>query len=243
MKISTGNEDFDEWLAGGYESDIITTIYGPAGSGKTNFCVLASAALASKNKKVIFIDTEGGFSVERLSQIADASVLKNILMLKATSFKEQKDIFNNLLGKINKDIGLIVVDSAVMLYRLEMSMAKSSNNDEQARLVNRALAKQLEILNEIARNKNIPVIVTNQVYSPFIKKEDLGDRDIEEEKAKQVRMVGGDILKYWSTCIIELRKDGSKRKAILRKHRSLPEKEFSFSITGKGIEKSGFRLF
>ena len=243
MKISTGNEDFDEWLAGGYESDIITTIYGPAGSGKTNFCVLASAALASKSKKVIFIDTEGGFSVERLAQIADTSVLKNILMLKATSFKEQKDIFNNLLGKINKDIGLIVVDSAVMLYRLEMSMAKSSNNDEQARLVNRALAKQLEILNEIARNKNIPVIVTNQVYSPFIKKEDLGDRDIEEEKAKQVRMVGGDILKYWSKCIIELRKDGSKRKAILRKHRSLPEKEFSFSITGKGIEKSGFRLF
>jgi len=243
MKISTGNEDFDEWLAGGYESDIITTIYGPAGSGKTNFCVLASAALASKSKKVIFIDTEGGFSVERLAQIADTSVLKNILMLKATSFKEQKDIFNNLLGKINKDIGLIVVDSAVMLYRLEMSMAKSSNNDEQARLVNRALAKQLEILNEIARNKNIPVIVTNQVYSPFIKKEDLGDRDIEEEKAKQVRMVGGDILKYWSKCIIELRKDGSKRKAILRKHRSLPEKEFSFSIIGKGIEKSGFRLF
>jgi len=243
MKISTGNEDFDEWLNGGYESDIITTIYGPAGSGKTNFCVLAAAALAVKGKKVIFIDTEGGFSVERLAQIADASVLKNILMLKATSFKEQKDIFNNLLGKINKDIGLIVVDSAVMLYRLEMSMAKSSNNDEQARLVNRALAKQLEILNEIARNKNIPVIITNQVYSPFIKKEELGDRDIEEEKAKQVRMVGGDILKYWSKCIIELRKDGSKRKAILRKHRSLPEKEFSFSITGKGIEKSGFRLF
>jgi len=243
MKISTGNEDFDEWLNGGYESDIITTIYGPAGSGKTNFCVLAAAALAVKGKKVIFIDTEGGFSVERLAQIADASVLKNILMLKATSFKEQKDIFNNLLGKINKDIGLIVVDSAVMLYRLEMSMAKSSNNDEQARLVNRALAKQLEILNEIARNKNIPVIITNQVYSPFIKKEELGDRDIEEEKAKQVRMVGGDILKYWSKCIIELRKDGSKRKAILKKHRSLPEKEFSFAIIGKGIEKSGFRLF
>jgi len=244
MKISTGNEDMDEWLNGGYEPDIITTIYGPAGSGKTNFCVLAAAALACKGKKVIFIDTEGGFSVERLAQIADASVLKNILMLKATSFREQRNIFNNLLGKINKDIGLIVVDSAVMLYRLEMSQANSFHNDEQARMINRALAKQLRILSEIARNKNIPVIVTNQVYSPFIKKEELqGIGNLEEEKAKRVQMVGGDILKYWSKCIIELRKDGARRKAILRKHRSLPEKEFSFSITGKGIEKSGFRLF
>jgi DNA repair protein RadB len=112
-----------------------------------------------------------------------------------------------------------------------------------------AMAKQLRILNEIARKKDIPIIITDQVYSDFLSNEkvqELKERgiDINEEKAKNVKMVGGDLLKYWSKCIIELQriKEG-KRKAILRKHRSLPEKSFLFQITQKGIEKSGFRLF
>jgi RecA/RadA recombinase len=57
---------------GGYDCDIITTFYGPAGSGKTNFCVLAAASIA-RRKKVIFIDTEGGFSFERLNQLASGN--------------------------------------------------------------------------------------------------------------------------------------------------------------------------
>ena len=86
MKISSGSTDLDEWLAGGYENDIITTLYGPAGSGKTNLCLIAAANLASQGKKVIFIDTEGGFSIERLKQIAGENgeyekVLKNLIYI------------------------------------------------------------------------------------------------------------------------------------------------------------------
>ena len=55
-KTSAGSYDLNRFLSGGYETDIITTIYGPAGSGKTNFCVLASVSLAKKGKKIIFID-------------------------------------------------------------------------------------------------------------------------------------------------------------------------------------------
>jgi len=53
-------------------------------------------------------------------------------------------------------------------------------------------------------------------------------------------MVGGDILKYWSKCLIELKNDNGKRKAILKKHRSLPEKELSFQIFNEGIRKKGW---
>ena len=60
MRISAGSYDLNTFLSGGYETDIITTIYGPAGSGKTNFCILASVSQAKKLNKVIFIDTEGG---------------------------------------------------------------------------------------------------------------------------------------------------------------------------------------
>jgi len=53
-------------------------------------------------------------------------------------------------------------------------------------------------------------------------------------------MVGGDILKYWSKCIIELKIEGKRRKAILKKHRSLPEKTLNFEITNKGIKRKGW---
>ena len=237
MKISSGNKDLDNWLSGGYEDDIITVLYGPAGSGKTNLCVLAAVEQAKQGKKVIFMDTEGGFSAERMNQIAERDVTKNILLLKATTFYEQNKMFDRLLDELRKDVALIVVDSIVMLYRLEASIAREKG-EEKIRVINMTLAKQMRTLNEIARKRNIPVLVTDQVYSDFVKSEDLKSLD-----EKKVYMVGGDLIKYWAKCIIELQKVKDKRKAILRKHRNMPEKEFSFSIIDKGIEKSGFRLF
>ena len=228
--ISSGNLDFDKWLDGGYETDIITTIYGPAGSGKTNLCLIAASETAKKGRKVMYIDTEGGFSISRLEQISDRKTADNILVDKVTDFKEQREAFNRLIDN-TKDIGLIIIDSMAMQYRLELGNANSEKDDFKIKMINRALARQLRILSEIARKKQIPVIVTNQVYSNF------NDRE-------KINMVGGDILKYWSKCLIELQRAGTgKRKAILRKHRSMPEKEFSFVINEKGIAKSGFGFF
>src|SRR3989338_5887334 len=93
VKVSAGSYDLNKWLFGGYESDIITVIYGASGTGKTNFSLLAAVSQAKKGNKVIFIDTEGGFSVERVKQIFPENyeeVLKNILLLAPTNFTEQK---------------------------------------------------------------------------------------------------------------------------------------------------------
>ncbi|MBS3092916.1 DNA repair and recombination protein RadB [Candidatus Pacearchaeota archaeon] len=236
-KISAGSYDLNKWLYGGYETDIITTIYGPAGSGKTNFCVLASVSQAKKGKKVIFIDTEGGFSTDRFKQISGENFqeeLKNILLLKPTNFYEQKKIFDSLLKQINNSIGLIIVDGITMLYRLEIGDALKQENDFKVKQANFELARQLRTLAEIARNKNIPVLVTNQVYYEF-----LSDEEFREGKEKTARMVGGDLLKYWSKCLIELKQINNKRTAVLKKHRSLPEKELQFVIVQEGIRKKG----
>jgi len=242
-KISAGSYDLNKWLYGGYETDVITTIFGPAGSGKTNFCLLATVSQAKKGNKVIYIDTEGGFSVERLKQIAAENyteVLNNIVLLKPTKFSEQQEAFQTLLKEIKekKNIGLIIVDGITMLYRLELAAAAKTEDKKKINEINAALAGQLRMLSEIARKHNIPVLVTNQVYSEFLTR-----KEIEECKERRICMVGGDILKYWSKCIIEIQLKQGKRKAILRKHRSLPEKELDFIINSKGIEKAGFRIF
>src|SRR4030042_799909 len=177
-KISTGSYDLNTWLYGGYEKDIITMIAGPPGSGKTNFVILASCSQAKKGNKVIFVDTEGGFSVERIKQIVSKEnyekILENILLLKPTNFEEQKKDFIKLLGLVKKEqVGLIVIDGMAMLYRLELGDAVKSGEDEKIKEINREVARQMRILAEIARKQNIPVLITNQVYSEFLSEEEL----------------------------------------------------------------------
>jgi DNA repair protein RadB len=237
-KISAGSFDLNKWLFGGYEKDIITTIYGPAGSGKTNFCVLVAASQAKKGNKVIYIDTEGGFSIDRFKQIIPEDwkkALENIILMKPTTFPEQWDAFGKLLKELksSKAVSLIVVDGMTMLYRLEF--AEFHEDIKKRQEINSRLARQMRMLAEIARKNSIPVIITNQVYSNF-----LSDEELKAGKEKSVNMVGGDILRYWSKCLIELKNEGSRRKAILRKHRSLEEKELAFYITNEGIKKSGW---
>lgn len=239
-KISSGSYDLNKWLYGGYEKDVITMIAGPAGSGKTNFTILAACSQAKKGGKVIFIDTEGGFSVERVKQVVGSEnseeVLKNIFLLGPVSFEEQKKAFGILLSKLKTEqIGLIVVDGMAMLYRLELGDAIKSKDDERIRQVNRDTAKQMRVLAEIARKKNIPVIITNQVYNEFVSEEDW-KKGIRGE----INLVGGDLLQYWCKCIIELKNESGKRKSVLLKHRSLPLKELNFEIKNDGIFKKGW---
>ncbi|HLC89251.1 MAG TPA: ATPase domain-containing protein, partial [Candidatus Nanoarchaeia archaeon] len=108
-KISSGARFVDEFLQGGYDTDIITTIYGPSGSGKTNFCLLAAVEVASSGKKVIIIDTEGGIAVERIKQLGGEKVLNEILFFNPLNFNEQKEVFATLAEMVNVNIGLIVV--------------------------------------------------------------------------------------------------------------------------------------
>jgi len=238
-KISTGSADFTKWIGGGYEKDVITMIAGPPGCGKTNFCILASCSQAKKGNKVLFVDTEGGFSVDRIQQIVGDDcdrILGNILLLEPVNFERQKKCFLKLLERVKKNhVDLIIVDGMAMLYRLELGDAIKSKDLANVKIVNREIAKQMRILAEIARKQKIPVIITNQVYGGFLSEEDW-KKGVERE----VNIVGGDLMKYWSKGIIELRKKGSRRKAVLLKHRSLPEKEFSFEIIEKGIRKKGW---
>ena len=238
-KISTGSFDFNKWLYGGYEKGIITMIAGSPGSGKTNMAILVSCSQAKKKNKVIYIDTEGGFSSERVKQMAGEGyeeVLGNILLMEPTDFDEQKKDFLKLLELIKKEnVSLIIIDGMAMHYRLELGDAIKVKDDEKIRNVNRDLARQMKILSEISRRYNIPVIITNQVYADFLSKE-----DFEKGVERGVNLVGGDLMKYWCKCIIETRNQGNKKKAILQKHRSLPIKEINFEIRNEGIFKRGW---
>ncbi len=225
-KTSSGSAVFDGFLEGGFENDAVTAIYGPAGSGKTTACLLAAIVVASKPKKVVYVDTEGGFSVTRLEQLtgSDKKLMGNILFLRPTNFEEQKKCISQLNAMVNSKIGMVIVDTITNLYRTE----RTSDNVE----LNRELGRQVAQLVEIVRTRNIPVIITTQVY------EDIG--------SKSTKLIGGDIINYNSKCMIELKSlHSNKRAALLHRHRHLPQKEILFEIRHEGFSelKDKFRIF
>lgn len=217
-----GGFRFDELT--GFTPKTITQLYGEPASGKSNLCMIAAAQTARKGKDVVFIDTEGSFSAQRFKQIAGKEakeLLKRIIVAEPSDFDEQKIAINkaeDLMGE--KDVGLVVVDSLVSLYRLEMG-------DGEWQATSKELSKQLSRLMRMAKKNEIPVVVTNQVYSAFAK----------DGEVSRVVPVGRDILRYWSKVIIHLRREGEHRVAELMRHTHKPEgARFRFRITQEGIK-------
>lgn len=222
-RLSLNSEPLDKLLDGGLEHNSITNIYGPPGSGKSNIALQACVQSIDSGKKAVFIDTEGGFSVERLSQISQNTekYIKNIILFEPRSFEEQYKIVMKRLEKVleKHEVGLVVIDSLVTLYRLELEGDKIQD-------VNRKLAKQLSKLSDLSRAKHFPVLVTNQIYS-----------NIENGG---IELSGRSIPGYMCKTLVRIKKlEKGKRIARVTKHRSIPEgKETEFVITEKGIERA-----
>ncbi|MEM4714135.1 MAG: DNA repair and recombination protein RadB [Candidatus Nanoarchaeia archaeon] len=232
-KISTGSQIFDELLCGGLERGIITTLFGAPGAGKSNLAMLFAANLAEQGKKIIFIDTESSFSSERVKQLknqATSQLFKNILIFEPSSFEEQCKLFANLkkIALLEKPAA-IIVDSIIMLYRLELGAEKEISE------INRELANQMAVLLDIARSQNIPVLVTDHIYKEF--------------DTKEIKIAGGDLIRYWSKCMIYLERCENAHRAIIWKHRSIKTgKEIWFEIQNNGLfeaknPKKKFSLF
>ncbi len=215
-------------LLGGIHHKALTNFYGAPGTGKTNLCLLmALQSIRGGKKNVIYMDTEGGFSLERLSQLAPdaADIAKHITLLEPKTFKEQGDMIKSIAAI---DADMVIVDSAAALYRLEYS-----DPEKEALEANRALSRQMSVLSTIAREKDIPVVVTSHTYKNW---------DTENNE-----IVGGDAMKYWAKAVVFLERTGKmgERSATVIKHRWIPEgKAVKFEIVNDGIKPSGgFKLF
>jgi DNA repair protein RadB len=211
------NRDFDDFIGGGLLDGVLTHIYGPPGSGKTNIALIAVANAVGRGK-VLYIDSEGGFSVERLKQITSGRLemaMENLLLIKPTTFSEQQAAVRRVENVVKEgNTSLVVVDSIGNLFRLE----------EERDL--KAFGRQLAQLLRIARKYEIPVLLTNQVFT-----------DIDSGGFVPV---GGRVNEYWCKIMLELGKSEQTRFALIKKHLFKPEGlKMEFKITNNGMETLG----
>ena len=233
--ITTGSRNLNNLLGGkGVESKSITEVFGAFGSGKTQIALSLSVNVqlpkenGGANGKAVYIDTEGTFRPERVKQYAEGiganpeKVLKNIFVARAFNSDHQILLVEkiNELVKNGEPIKLVIVDSLTAHFRAEYS-GRGQLADRQQRL-----NKYLHDLMKLAGQRNIAVLVTNQVMSnPAMM---FGD---------PTTAIGGNIVAHASTYRIYLRR-GKKdsRVAKLIDSPNLPDNETVFLITGNGLK-------
>ena len=201
------NSSLDDLLEGGFEKGCVTQIYGSPSSGKSNVALTLAVNIAKNNRKVIYIDTEGGISIDRIKQISGSyfsSIANNIMVLEPTDFLQQTENLRSIdvwLRKHHEEVDLIILDSAVALYRVD---------DMKSYKLSKELRKQIQLLSNLARKYGIAVIVTNQIYSAF-----------DDDGNNEIRAVGGDILEYINKVIIKLERGTETNQRIATLKRSI----------------------
>ena len=220
--IPTGCISLDKLLVGGFPAETVSLVYGEAETGKTSLAVQCAVNCARRGYKSLFIDTDGTFSYERLSQIAEYDyerISPLMIIMRPTTFLEQSRAVDHLEKVINRKFGLIVVDTVTSLYRVELDAPKETY------AANRELNRQLAVLTQIAKTVGIAVLIVSQVRSV-----PLGERT-------EMRPVATRVLNYWSDVVLDMRQTGQTR--VIQVFREKHQK-----IKGKGtiyvnIENSG----
>jgi len=246
VHIRTGSKVLDSLLGGGIEVGALTELFGRSGSGKTQLCHTISVTSQTspdlqyptknnkvgKFSKVIYIDTEGTFRPERVTQIARArglredKVVRNIHVIYCLTVFEQEQCLKLICELLDKDksISVIIIDSIIVHFRAEYPW-RSVLPERQQRL-----NKYLSTLSKVARVYKVAVVITNQVQSIPSDTADSHHDDIS---------TGGNILSHISTHRIRLNKPFSENiyaKVVKSPYHSSSAPDARFTITNKGID-------
>lgn len=222
MPLKTGIKVLDRMLDGGIEEGIVTEVYGDGGSGKTSFALMMAVRAAEDGKKVHYIDCEG-VSPARLRQIAGEGhkgTARRILFFEPNSMEELEDHLARSikLAKKDKEMGLVILDTLATFYRQVIGTRDESSY--------RSLITNFVVrLHRLARDKGIPVLVTNQVY-------------YDPETSTMVPL-GGSGIGHIAKTIIRLDRLGpGRRRMVLMKHRHRAEGDkVDLVLTDKGLEE------
>ncbi|MFX1449558.1 MAG: ATPase domain-containing protein [Promethearchaeota archaeon] len=227
--FSTGCKCIDNLLEGGFETQIVTHIYGESGTGKSIVALQCAYKAALEGYTTFLIDTERAFSTTRLKQIAKnnfSKVGKSIFIYTPLNYSQQMKIIQKLERFITKNVKIIILDTVSALY----SASFGFNTPRRNYKLNKQLNHQMAELVKLAETYDLAVLVTNQVRSR-----------ISDESSERLIPFNRNILNYWSKIQLFLsfpkKMDMKKREATLIKNKiEQNEKSCSFIISNEGCQ-------
>uniref|UniRef100_A0A6A7G8M4 DNA repair protein RAD51 homolog 3 n=1 Tax=Hirondellea gigas TaxID=1518452 RepID=A0A6A7G8M4_9CRUS len=251
--IITLCERIDQMLGGGITIGEVSEICGVPGIGKTQIGIQLAcdaqipACLNGPEGKVVYIDTEGSFMPSRAAQIAHAlvqvvnpqvqshaerkgeplpkpltaeEILHNIFVFRINDFVEQLSCIEMLPSFLEQhhEVCLVIIDSVSFQFR-----HFEANFNERTRLLMRMSGQ----LNTLAHEKEVAVVVMNQVTTKFSREDSV------------LIPALGETWAHACTTRIMLEWHGTMRVARLLKSPSQPRNLAPYKIGSDGVR--GFR--
>jgi len=189
--IPTGCKTIDKLLGGGLPPETLSLVYGEAETGKTTLAMQCAVNCAKQGHKTLFVDCDGSFSPERLSQVASGDfdkVAEMIILIKPTSFREQAAFVDQIDDYVTANVALVVFDTVTSLYRVRVAESPSGTFK-----LNRELNRQLAVLAQTTRTRKITILMTSQVHAVF------------DEMPIDSEPVATRVLKFWADTIIAMK--------------------------------------
>jgi DNA repair protein RAD51 len=214
--ISTSIEKLDHFLGGGIKNGIITDIFGPNGTGKTQFLMQISINSLQQGGRVYFQDTTGEFRPERMLEVMknnniDHSLMDKVIVSRITNSAEQI----KALSKISEsNFDLIVIDNITDLFSFEYS------KDELSLEKNIVFMKYMHELSKITIQNNIPVVITNMI------------RNIDQHETENLEKS----ISIFTHTKIKLSKNGTEFTGKV--YSPFSENIFNYNISSNGLNNS-----
>ncbi|XP_058110084.1 DNA repair protein RAD51 homolog 2 isoform X3 [Magnolia sinica] len=254
--LSTRLKGVDDALCGGIPSGALTELVGPAGIGKTQFCLKLALAAAlpvcngGLNGRVIYIDTESKFSSTRMIEIGKNSypelfrmegkaqeMAGRIVVLRPASLSEFTESLQEIkVSVLQHQVKLLIIDSMAALVSGEYE------RDTRAPRKN-SLGWHISFLKSLAEFSQIPIVVTNQVraqssdvaHYPFeVHNMDQTVKNHEHLESHLVAALGI----HWAHAVnirLVLEAHSDQRFIKVAKSPCSPPKAFPFVVTSGGI--------
>jgi DNA repair protein RadA len=240
LHITTLSSELNRILGGGVSTGRITEVFGAFKSGKT--CLSHTLAVTVQlppekgglGKACAFIDTENTFAKEKIVRIAKrvgldpTEALSHIFHVKVFSSDHQAQMVRNAESIVEShNVGIIIVDSLMALYRAEYVGIGALARRQQA------LNNLIHDLSRIAEVYNVAILVTNQVATKM-----LGAGFAQDDA------IGGNIVAHGCHFRLQFQAKGFQknqsleRKATIVDAPDLPPEDCAFFITEAGIADS-----
>jgi len=197
-RITSLSDSFDSLLGGGLQPQQVTEICGTPGIGKTQLCIQFAvnsqipAAFGGVDGDVMYIDTEGGFMIERVVDIAEGTlqyiqnyarcnqaqnlvraseefklehILSHIQYFRASDYIELVALVKTLPALVQnsqRKVRLVVIDSIAAPFR---------QNFDDMRTRTSMLQSISQELNKLAAEHNLAILISNHVTTKITNSE------------------------------------------------------------------------
>ena len=199
--LPTFSDSIDQVIGGGFFPGCITEIAGQSGVGKTQLCLQLCAnvqlpeVLGGLEGESVYLDCNGGFSTNRLTEICrptkemglkvmkemnenvlqleNQNFLNGVIYRRVGSIRDFEKALDELVSTVlqeNDSIKLLIVDSIAFHFRYPLLDDVNSNKKKTTATL-QSIAQKLQV---ITNKYKLVTIVTNQMTTKISKDNELG---------------------------------------------------------------------